>query len=99
MMATITTDIEIDMDNFSDRELREELEYRGYSVSSDPDSFNKIDELSDVALVDELQHRGYVIYYKKTDVPFQIYQSYLLDTPDQFKKNLEQIFIENGLKP
>ena len=96
-MATITTDIEIDMDNFSDRELREELEYRGYHISSE--GSNKIDELSDDELVDELQHRGYVIYYKKTDIPFQIYQSYLLDTPEQFKIKLEQIFIENGLKP
>jgi len=98
-MATITTDIEVDLDNFEEWELKDELESRGYSVSSDPESFKKIDELSDDELVDELQHRGYVIYHKKTDIPFQIYQSYLLDTPDQFKKNLEQIFIENGLKP
>jgi hypothetical protein len=97
MMAIITTDIEVDLDNFSDTELRDELEYRGYCVSSE--GFNKIDELSDDELVDELQHRGYVIYYKKTDIPFQIYQSYLLDTPEQFKIKLEQIFIENGLKP
>ena len=98
-MATITTDIEVDLDNFDEWELKDELESRGYSVSSDPGNFKKIDEFSDDELVDELQHRGYVIYYKKTDIPFQIYQSYLLDTPDQFKKNLEQIFIENGLKP
>lgn len=96
-MATVTTDIEVDLEDFSDRELRDELEHRGYCVSSE--AFNKIDELGDDELVDELQHRGYVIYYKKTDIPFQIYQSYLLDTPEQFKKNLEQIFIENGLKP
>ena len=96
-MATITTDVEVDLEDFSDKELRDELECRGYNVSSE--GFNKIDELSDVELVDELQHRGYVIYYKKTDIPFQIYQSYLLDTPEQFKIKLEQIFIENGLKP
>jgi hypothetical protein len=98
-MATYTTKIDVDLSDFDEWELKDELESRGYSVSSDPGSFKKIDELSDDELVDALQHRGYVIYYKKTDIPFQIYQSYLLDTPEQFKKQLEQIFIENGLKP
>jgi hypothetical protein len=96
-MAKINTDVEVDLDNFDDWELRDELEQRGFYVSSE--GFNKIEDLTDRELVDELQARGYVIYYKKTDIPFQIYQSYLLDTPDQFKKQLEQIFIENGLKP
>jgi hypothetical protein len=98
-MAVITTDVDVDLSDFDNWELKEELEYRGYSVSSDPGSFKTIDELSDTELVDELQSRNYVIYYGNTDIPFQIYQSYLLDTPEQFKKNLEQIFIENGLKP
>jgi len=98
-MATYTTEIDVDLSDFDEWELKDELESRGYSVSSDPESFKKIDELSDDELVDALQARGYVIYYKKTDIPFQIYQSYLLDTPEQFKKQLEQIFIENGLKP
>ena len=98
-MATVTTGIDVDLSDFDEWELKDELESRGYSVSSDPGSFKKIDELNDDELVDELQHRGYVIYYKKTDIPFQIYQSYLLDTPEQFKIKLEQIFIENGLRP
>ena len=98
-MAVYTADVEVDLSDFDEWELRDELESRGYSVSADPKSFTTINELSDDELVDELQHRGYVIYYKKTDIPFQIYQSYLLDTPEQFKKQLEQIFIENGLKP
>ena len=96
-MPVYTTDVEVDLDDFSDWELQDELEYRGYCVSSE--GFNKIEELSDSELVGELENRGYTVYGDKADIPFQIYQSYLLDTPEQFKKCLEQLFIENGFKP
>ena len=98
-MVTITTDVdvEVDLEDFDDWELREELECRGYYVSFE--GFNGVEELNDRELIDELNSRGYTIYGKKADIPFELYQSYILDNDDAFRKYVKKILIENGYKP
>lgn len=97
-MVTITTevDVEVDLEDFDTDELRDELESRGYYVSC---SEYSIDEISDRDLIDELNDRGYTTYGKKADIPFELYQSYLLDSDQQFREYVKKILIENGYRP
>ena len=96
-MAVVSVDMEVSLDDFDDSELREELECRGYYVNSSDD--DSISEATDRDLIDELQDRGFTVYGKSADVIFKIYQSYLLDTPEQLQETLKKIFAENGLRP
>jgi hypothetical protein len=97
-MVTITTDVEIDLDNFDTWELREELEARGYYVTNG-DPIEDLDECHDSELIHELQDRGYTVYGKKADLVWEIYQSYLLDDDKKFRAIVAQILKENGYKP
>jgi hypothetical protein len=97
-MATVTTDVEIDLDSFDSWELREELEARGYYVTSG-DPIEDLDECHDEDLIDELNRRGYTIYGKKADIIWEIYQSYLLDDDKKFRAAVAQVLRENGYRP
>jgi hypothetical protein len=97
-MATVTTDVEIDLDSFDSWELREELESRGYYVTSG-DPIEDLDECHDEDLIDELNRRGYTIYGKKADIIWEIYQSYLLDDDKKFRAAVAQVLRENGYRP
>jgi hypothetical protein len=96
-MAIINTDVEVDLDDFDTWELREELECRGYYVSSE--GFDNIEEFNDRDLIDEINRRGYTVYGKKADIPWELYQAYLLDNDEKFRKYAKKILIENGFKP
>jgi hypothetical protein len=52
-----------------------------------------LEEFSDVDLIDELEMRGYMVVGETDDPLFKIRQSYLLDSPENFRK-----FIENYLR-
>ncbi len=96
-MATVTTDVEIDLDSFDTWELRDALESRGYYVCDDPNDY--IDDCDDMDLIDELIERGYTVYGKKADVIWEIYQSYLLDDDKRFREAVAQVLRENGYRP
>ena len=63
--------------------------YRSVSVDVDV----ALEEFSDVDLIDELEDRGYMVVGETDDPLFKIRQSYLLDSPENFRK-----FIENYLR-
>ena len=96
-IVSVSTDIEVALEDFDTWELREELEYRGYYVSSE--GYNNIEELNDRELIDELVSRGYTIYGKKADIPWEIYQAYLLDDDTKFREFVKKILAENGYYP
>jgi hypothetical protein len=45
-----------------------------------------VGEFSDRDLIDELEDRGYIIVGQANDPMFKLRQSFLLDTPEQFRK-------------
>lgn len=45
-----------DLEDFEDKDLIDELEWRGYSIDT-----KTLDELADIDLIDELENRGYNI--------------------------------------
>lgn len=96
-MTTINTDIEVDLNDFDDWELREELEIRGYYVSRD--SVVDLDDMNDEDLIDELKLRGYTTYGKKSRVMFELYQSFVLDNEERFREHVKKLLIENGFQP
>lgn len=58
----------------------------------------ELDEFSDDELVDELERRGYIVIRKGTsdDMLFKIRQSYIIDSPDDFRKFIEQFLKDHG---
>ena len=63
--------------------------YRSVSIDVDV----ALEEFSDVDLIDELEDRGYTVLGETDDPLFKIRQSFLLDSPENFRK-----FIENYLR-
>jgi hypothetical protein len=98
-MATITTDVEVDLDDFATWELREELEYRGYYVTGEADIEDHIEKADDDTLVTELIARGYTVYGKMGDLPWELYQAYLLESEKDFRETVAKILSENGYRP
>jgi hypothetical protein len=96
-MVRITADVEVDLEDFDTSELREELELRGYYISSDWQE--NLEDMDDRALIDELNSRGYTVYGKKADIPFELYQSFLLDDNEKFRQSVKKLLIENGYRP
>jgi hypothetical protein len=56
-----------------------------------------LDELSDHELIDELEDRGYIILGETDDPIFKLRQSFLLDSPEQFRKYAAEFFRLNGM--
>lgn len=57
----------------------------------------ELDEFVDDDLIQELEERGYVVFRETDTALFKIRQSYLLDSPQEFRKFLEKLFVENGM--
>lgn len=57
----------------------------------------ELDEFDDDDLIQELEDRGYVVFKETDTAVFKIRQSYLLDSPQEFRKFLEKLFVENGM--
>lgn len=67
--------------------------YRSVSVDVDV----ALEDFSDVDLIDELEDRGYTVVGETDDPMFKIRQSFLLDSPENFRKFVEKIFREQGM--
>lgn len=57
-----------------------------------------IKDFHDDDLVEELERRGYIAMRKGTseDILFKIKQSYIIDSPDDFRKFIEQFLKDHG---
>lgn len=58
-MATISKTVDVDIEEFSDAELLEELEYRGYSVDGGSYDLSLVD---DKDLIDAVEDAGYKVF-------------------------------------
>lgn len=92
----IVKEVECDLDDFSDEDIIDEVGFRHLEHHFDT---NKLDNKDDWELIDELTDRGYTVYGKKSEVMRELFSSYVTDTPEQFKKYLTKLFIENGFHP
>ena len=87
-MRTIEKTIEVDLDDFTSEELREELDWRGESVKD-------VDDYDDDELINELQSRDYVVGGKLFDVNHdlaELYTTYQTMSPEFFQKELKKYF-------
>lgn len=73
------------------------------TVSVDVDVDVDIDDFDTDDLIDELEHRGYVVVDKNKEKAIETYserilwhirQSYITDTPENFRKFLELKFLD-----
>ena len=90
-MRTIEKTIEVDLDDFTSEELREELDWRGESVKD-------VDDYDDDELINELQSRDYVVGGKLFDVNHdlaELYTTYKTMSPEFFEKKLKKFFREH----
>ena len=76
---------------------------RRKTVSVDVDVDVDIDDFDSEDLIDELEHRGYVVLDKDEEkiretnsdrILWHIRQSYITDTPENFRKFLEAKFLD-----
>ena len=56
-----------------------------------------LEDYSDSDLMDELKRRGYLIFDKTEDPLFKIRQSYLLDSPEEFRMFVEKYLQVKGM--
>jgi uncharacterized protein (DUF2461 family) len=61
------------------------------------DDADMLDSVADGDLIDELKHRGYIIFKKSEDPIFNIRQSYLLDSPEEFRVFVKKYLREKGI--
>jgi len=61
-MTTITVDVDVDLDEFDDLELIEELEHRGFNVSSDPIELDALDKYELDFLLDLVDKNNKDVY-------------------------------------
>ena len=63
----------------------------------------ELDDLSDDDLIEELEERGYTVLDKNEkpemeDLLYKIRQEYILCNPEQFRKFIEQLLDEEGMR-
>ena len=75
-------EVEVDLDDFSDRELIQELEHRGYRASKGNPEFSWLKASPEE---DEL-----------ADLLWDLRQAYIIENGDQFRKSFEKILAEFG---
>jgi hypothetical protein len=80
--VTVDVDVDIDLDEFSDKDLIDELKYRGFSVNKDGSTHSWLKP----SLVEE----------ELDGVLWKLRESYLIDNPEQFHKSFEKILAEYG---
>ena len=61
-MANITVDVDVDLDEFDDDELVEELEHRGYNVSKNPIEMDALDKYALDFLLDLVDKNNKDVY-------------------------------------
>ena len=93
-MPTIEKTIEVDLDDFTSQELRDELYFRGESA-------NDINDINDDQLITEIKSRGYITYgsgqlpnIPKENVE-ELYTTYKTMSPEFFEKKLKKFFREH----
>ena len=61
------------------------------------------EDFDDEDLIKELEERGYSVFGKSVnrpaDLPWLLYQSFILDDDKEFRNSVRKILIENGFKP
>ena len=92
-MPTIEKTIEVDLEDFSSQELRDELDWRGESV-------NDIEDIDEDDLIEEIERRGYTAYGKGQlpNIPREnvkeLYTTYMTMSSEFFEKELKKFFNE-----
>jgi hypothetical protein len=61
-MANITVDVDVELDEFDDDELVEELEHRGYNVSKNPIEMDALDKYALDFLLDLVDKNNKDVY-------------------------------------
>jgi hypothetical protein len=61
------------------------------------DTEDAIEDASDEDLIVELEHRGYIVLGQTDDPLFKIRQSFLLDSPEEFRKFLVKYLEIQGM--
>ena len=93
-MASVTTEVTIDISEFSDRELIQEVLDRGLEgeINSAPD----ICLCDDGELIHEIEKRDYfVIDHDQMNRIEQLYTTYTTMSPEFFTKELKKFFSES----
>jgi hypothetical protein len=80
--VTVDVDVDVDLDNFSDKDLVDELKYRGFSVNKDGSTHSWLKP----SLVEE----------ELDSVLWKLRESYMIDNADQFHKSFKNILAEYG---
>ena len=80
--VTVDVDVDIDLDEFSDKDLIDELKYRGFSINKDGSTHSWLKP----SLVEE----------ELDGVLWKLRESYLIDNADQFHKSFKNILAEYG---
>jgi uncharacterized protein (DUF2461 family) len=80
--VTVDVDVDVDLDDFSDKDLIDELKYRGFSVNKDGSTHSWLKP----SLVEE----------ELDSVLWKLRESYMIDNADQFHKSFKNILAEYG---
>ena len=80
--VTVDVDVDVDLDDFSDKDLIDELKYRGFSVNKDGSTHSWLKP----SLVEE----------ELDSVLWKLRESYMIDNADQFHKSFKKILAEYG---
>jgi hypothetical protein len=80
--VTVDVDVDVDLDDFSDKDLVDELNYRGFSVNKNGSTHSWLKP----SLVEE----------ELDGVLWKLRESYLIDNPEQFHKSFKSILAEYG---
>jgi hypothetical protein len=80
--VTVDVDVDVDLDDFSDKDLIDELKYRGFSINKDGSTHSWLKP----SLVEE----------ELDGVLWKLRESYLIDNADQFHKSFKKILAEYG---
>jgi uncharacterized protein (DUF2461 family) len=80
--VTVDVDVDVDLDDFSDKDLVDELKYRGFSVNKNGSTHSW---LKPSLFEEELDN-----------TLWRLRESYIIDNGEQFRKSFEKILAEFG---
>jgi uncharacterized protein (DUF2461 family) len=80
--VTVDVDVDVDLDEFSDKDLVDELKYRGFSVNKNGSTHSW---LTPSLFEEELDN-----------ALWKLREAYIIDNGDQFRKSFEKILSEYG---
>lgn len=96
-MVGVVKEVECSLEEFSDDALVEEIRWRDLEYEFRDET--TLDDYQDDDLATELEDRGYIVFGKKDSPISKLFTSYITDSPETFKKEIEKFFIENGFHP